>query len=334
MSRPATSRLKVNPPLGSMPVLQYCSPDQLQIDEGYQRSLESNTSQALIRRLAVHWDWGLCQPLFVARRDDGGLYVVDGQHRLAAAKLRGDIWQLPCVVTSFASAADEAASFVALNQQRRPLTALDLFKAALAAGDEEATVVARAITDAGLTLASTTNNRLMKAGAVMNIGGLLRCYRRSGGEAVLRGALAALGQAWPGEVLQYAGTIFPGLAAVAAEELRLRRAASDFVGALAALVGERTQIEWRRTIKNSVGESGGMAREASEMVIRQAWRARYYAEPAAERAAPPHQPGRTVRSFAEQLAMVERGEAHVVDKLVVPSPGIDRTLGGVVGEIL
>jgi hypothetical protein len=103
MSRPATTKLKVNPPLGSLPVLQYCSPDQLLIDESYQRSLEAANSQTLIRRIAMHWDWGLCQPLFVARRADGSLYVVDGQHRLEAAKLRGDIWQLPCVVTSFES---------------------------------------------------------------------------------------------------------------------------------------------------------------------------------------------------------------------------------------
>ena len=46
----------------------------------------------------------------VARRSDGGLYVVDGQHRMAAAILRRDIGQLPCVISSYASAGDEAAS--------------------------------------------------------------------------------------------------------------------------------------------------------------------------------------------------------------------------------
>jgi hypothetical protein len=39
MTSPATSKLKVNPPVGQLPVLQYCAPDQLQIDESYQRSL-------------------------------------------------------------------------------------------------------------------------------------------------------------------------------------------------------------------------------------------------------------------------------------------------------
>jgi ParB-like chromosome segregation protein Spo0J len=69
----------------------------------------------------MFWDWSLCQPLAVAKRDDGGLMVVDGQHRLEAARLRGDIEDLPCVVTAYRNAGDEAAAFVALNQQRRPL---------------------------------------------------------------------------------------------------------------------------------------------------------------------------------------------------------------------
>ena len=55
----------------------------------------------------------------------------------AAARLRGDIPQLPAVVVQYASAADEAASFVHLNQQRRPLTRLDLFKAARVIGPGE-----------------------------------------------------------------------------------------------------------------------------------------------------------------------------------------------------
>jgi hypothetical protein len=123
------ARPKCNPVIGELPVLQYCAAEQLCVDERYQRSLEANQSIRLIRRIAANWDWGLCQPLYVARRSDGKLYVVDGQHRWAAAKLRGDVWQLPCVVRSFASTEEEAAAFVALNQERTPLTALQIFRA-------------------------------------------------------------------------------------------------------------------------------------------------------------------------------------------------------------
>jgi hypothetical protein len=138
-------------------VLQYCSLEQLQVDESYQRSLEAASSITLVRRIATFWDWGLCQPLFVARRADGQLYVVDGQHRMAAAKLRADIWQLPCVVRAFSNAEEEAAAFVAFNQERRPLNKLQIFKAALAAGDFEAAQIVLALDDAGLRISSTTN---------------------------------------------------------------------------------------------------------------------------------------------------------------------------------
>jgi hypothetical protein len=279
MSRPATSRLKVNPPVGTMPVLQYCTPDQLLIDEGYQRTLLTGPSQTLIRRIAQFWDWGLCQPLMVARRQDGELYVVDGQHRLEAARLRGDIFQLPCVVAAYASAADEAASFVALNQQRRPLSALDLFKAALAAGDTEAVAVRQAITDAGLILSNHMNTVLMKPGAVCNIGGILRCYRRNG-ETVARAALAVLAQSYPNQVLRYAGTMFPGIVAVVADEVRLRSAPAEIIETIAAIVRGRTQEEWRRMFTASIGDAGGSMRDAAELVMRTAWRQRHFAAPA------------------------------------------------------
>jgi hypothetical protein len=138
MSRPATSRLKVNPVLGMRPSLEFRRLAELRIDPSYQRTTEAGASQTLIRRIAMFWDWSLCQPLAVAKRDDGALMVVDGQHRLEAARLRGDIDDLPCVVTAYRNAGDEAAAFVALNQQRRPLSQIDLFKAALAAEDETA----------------------------------------------------------------------------------------------------------------------------------------------------------------------------------------------------
>ena len=62
MARAATSRLKVNPPLGRMPVLQFMAPGELRIDASYQRSIESGDSKTLIRKIAQHWNWDLCQP--------------------------------------------------------------------------------------------------------------------------------------------------------------------------------------------------------------------------------------------------------------------------------
>lgn len=263
--------IKFNPPLGTLPVLQYCAPDQLSVDEAYQRSLDSKSSQLLIRKIAQHWDWGLCQPLIVARRDDNQLFVVDGQHRHAAARLRGDIWQLPCVVASFATMAAEAASFVALNQQRRPLSQLDLFKAALASGDEESVATVRAIEAAGLTLAATTNNQCARPGSISNTGGLVRCLREHG-EPVLEAALRVLALSYPGEILRYAGTLFPGIAAIVVDELRLRTPSAELVERLSAMVRGKPQTGWYQSIQRTIGDDPNLnRRRAAEKVFREAW---------------------------------------------------------------
>ena len=266
----ATAKPKVNPPLGSLPVLQYCAPDQLQIDPCYQRSLEAAASQVLIKRIAVHWDWGLCQPLFVARRADGGLFVVDGQHRLQAAKLRSDIWQLPCVVTSFASGEEEAAAFVQLNQQRRPLTKLDLFRAALAAGDMESSQIQIALDDAGLRIANGTNNQHMAPGSIANVGGLQQCYRTHGIQ-VLTAALEALAKAWPGEILRFGGTLFPGIVALIVDQQPLSDPGSPTVAAIAAFAGATSQAEWNARIGRALVDSNVSRRVAAERVFLAAW---------------------------------------------------------------
>lgn len=332
MSRPATSRLKVNPPLGTLPVLQYCAPDQLQIDDAYQRSLEASNSQSLIRRIAMHWDWGLCQPLFVARRADGGMFVVDGQHRLAAARLRGDIWQLPCVVTSFESAADEAASFVALNQQRRPLTKGQLFKAALAAGDAEALAIQAELDFAGLWIGSSPDLSIQKAGAIVCIGAVQNCIRVHGRD-VLGASLQILAKAWPGEQLRYAGTIYPGIVAIAADE---RAADRDTIEAVARMLGARPQVDWRRHIETAAAADPTLTsrRMAAAHILRLAWAKRSGSPAQAIPPAPPQHASPPARSFAEQLAMVERGEATCSRKIPVRRPDPDRTLGGVTGEIM
>ncbi|MGE5563157.1 MAG: DUF6551 family protein [Bacillota bacterium] len=341
MSRQAP-KLKCNPPIGSLPVLQFCAPEQLLIDESYQRSLEADSSQSLVRRIAAHWDWGLCQPLFVARRADGGLYVVDGQHRLAAALLRGDINQLPCVVRDFPSSDLEAAAFVALNQQRRPLTSLDLFKAAIAAGDMEATQIVQCLAEAGLALASTTNNQLMRPGQVGNVGGLQRCYRTHG-QLVLTVSLKVLAKSYPQQRLRYAGSIFPGIVVVAARELDRRADIAGLVDSLAAFIGSAQQHEWYRRFAIALGDDPLLKRsQASERVITRAWEAHKEREaagavtlekgtsPAAEVPTPPKHP----KSFDEQLAAVERGEATVVPAFHPKKAVADQTLGGVASAML
>lgn len=269
MSRPGTSRLKVNPPLGTMPVLQFVQPVQLKIDDKYQRSLDTGPSKTLIRKIAQFWNWDLCQPLVVARRDGGELFVIDGQHRLEAARMRGDIQQLPCVVVQYANRADEAASFVHLNQQRRPLTKLDIFKAAVASEDPEACAILKAIEDAGLSVAPHSNYTSWKPGMISNIGGVETAWRRHG-KIITSQALTILAKAFPRQRLQFAGTIFPGIVAVAAKEFE--KSSGEFGISFIELLRSRSQKEWRAGVMRARADDPNLRyNSAVEQVFLDAW---------------------------------------------------------------
>lgn len=256
------------PPTGQLPVLQYLTPSQLSVDPTYQRKLDGTTSQKLIREIAQNWDWSLCLPLVVARRDSdspqgGGLFVVDGQHRHAAAALRGDIQVLPCVILEGSAVEVEARLFVRLNKQRRPISKLDEFRAAIAAGDAQACEIEDALARAGLRLAANTNPDSWKPGEIANVGGLAQAWKMHGGAASAL-ALEVLARAYPGEVLRFGGTIFPGLAGVIAED----DDSTDFIGELVACVAARPQAEWRRAVLLWLAEHpGNSPRQASLEVL-------------------------------------------------------------------
>ena len=252
---------KLLPQRGRRPSLEFRPIADLMIDATYQRSIDSGPSVTLVKRIARAWDWGLCQPLNVARRDDGALYVIDGQHRLAAARMRGDIYDLPCVIIASGSAHDEAVSFVALNQQRRPLTKLELFKAALAAGDGEAVMIQEALNVAGLSVAATSNPDSWKPGQLVNIGGLEHCLRQHG-EKILRPALLAASVAFHGQVLRYFGTIFPGVAAGIATH------GVGHADLVATVLGGCGQSEWRDEINRAKADNPHVnMREAAVLAI-------------------------------------------------------------------
>lgn len=263
MSRPATSRLKVNPPLGKPPVLEWVAPADLNVDETYQRSLESDTSQTLIRKIAAFWDWGLCQPVNVARRADGSLWIVDGQHRHAAAVLRDDVQHLPCVIQSFPTRGDEAAAFVALNKQRRALNAVDIFKASLAAGDEDAATVMQLISDAGLSIARHQNYAAWKPAQLYCIPTIQSGYRRHG-KVVVSAALCALAEVFEGEVLHAAGNLLEGLIIFYAHELREDAFEPDiFIEAL----NSHSQSEWVRRARAEMARADLNRKEAMRSVL-------------------------------------------------------------------
>lgn len=264
---------KFNPVRGRLPVLQYCAPDELRIDPKYQRGLDGK-SLDLVARIAREWDWDLYTPLTVARRANGALFVIDGQHRLAAALRRGDLAQLPCVVTDSGGLDEEAARFVRLNRDRKPLTRIDLFRAAVVSGDKQAAAISRALGKAGLQLAPHTNWTAWKPGMVAHVGGIEREWNRRGA-AVAEAALLALGQGFAGQVQRYAGTLFRGVATVCGDEMAGGKAfAPERFERLVDLLASRTQDQWNAACLREFRDGTALFQgEAVNDLMRREWRA-------------------------------------------------------------
>lgn len=250
---------------GRLPVLQYLRPEELDVDLEYQRSIESDDAKSLINRIAVDWNWDLCQPLVVSRRtwQGNGLFVIDGQHRLEAARKRRDIAQLPCTIVEYPSKAAEAEAFVLLNRLRRPLSRIDLFKASVASGDETALAIVHALRINGLALAPHMSSIAWKPGQLGNIGGIEQAVRQHGISIVTK-ALHLLSTAFQGEVLTYAGTIFPGLVAICASEYRPGRAVpTERLNQFAVQLRALGQSNIRRNIVILQGERPELGRKES-----------------------------------------------------------------------
>ena len=106
------------------------SKHDLRIDDAYQR----DAVESKVMLMAKDWSWIGCGAIIVALRPDG-FWVIDGQHRVMAARKRTDIDDLPCMVFEVAEKKMEAAGFLSVNTNRKPLTAVDRFKAKCEVGD-------------------------------------------------------------------------------------------------------------------------------------------------------------------------------------------------------
>lgn len=203
------SKPKFAPPIGTPPAVQYFEPRQLQVDSSYQRSTRSRSSQRLIEEIAARWDWRLCTPLLVASRD-GGLYIIDGQHRWEAAMLRGDIPFLPCAVGNYTGSAEEAALFVAANRHRVRVNPMDMWRAAVAAGDQATCTIDQLLGKAGLSIAASPQHHQLAAGELLCTKALYSALRIHGADK-LEAALLAMGAAFADQVIAHSGLLFAAI---------------------------------------------------------------------------------------------------------------------------
>ena len=126
--------------------------DKLKIDDSYQRLATTNKVTAI----ASKWSWIACGCLIVGHRN-GLHYVIDGGHRVLAARSRSDIGKLPCIVFETEDVKQEAEGFLNANTQRRPMSAVEKFKALVIVGDTAACKINELLSEAKYTISASTN---------------------------------------------------------------------------------------------------------------------------------------------------------------------------------
>jgi len=127
--------------------LQWIDKKYLNVDLDYQRDPNSNK----IMELAKAWNWIACGVIIVGKRNNK-YWAIDGQHRVIAAKKRSDIKELPCIVFKSSNQVEEARGFVASNSNRKPVMAIDKFRALLVAKDENALFVKETLDKAKISV--------------------------------------------------------------------------------------------------------------------------------------------------------------------------------------
>ena len=136
--------------------MKFIKKTALRIPDEYQRDLNNKKAQDY----ASAWSWFGCAVIVVARRHDGALYIVDGQHRHSAAMRRSDIDVLPCIVFECESISDEAKAFITCNTSRKSMSSIEKLKGLTASGDEIASYVTREFDRLGLVIKKTATKAM------------------------------------------------------------------------------------------------------------------------------------------------------------------------------
>lgn len=185
--------------------LEWVDVSELLIDETYQRPVRDHH----INRIVKNFDPDMFGTLIVSARKGGGMYVVDGQHRVEAVKRMG--WgdqRVPCVVYHGMTVEEEARAFFYPQSNRVQLVPAERFKARLAAGDESAVNLVRKVESYGyglnLTMGSSDSTRTIDAISAVERLSLSR-------EDILSEVLTTCRAAWGHDQFKLTNPILTGL---------------------------------------------------------------------------------------------------------------------------
>ncbi len=164
------------------PMLDWFQIEKLVVDDRYQRPLGPQNWTA-IRKIAASFRWSRFTPVLVAPVEDGLFAIIDGQHRVHAAALCG-FKTVPAMAVHM-SRAEQATSFAWVNGQVTRISAMQIYRAALAAGEDWAVRANAAVEAAGCRLmTSNASSKSKKARQVFTIGPIRAAVEADADDAV------------------------------------------------------------------------------------------------------------------------------------------------------
>lgn len=179
---------------GARPELAWLPVTKLAVDPSYQRTLDSARSQAVISRVVAQFRWASFQAILATR--SGNCYlIIDGQHRVEAAKRLG-IMEVPSVVLPPIDQAEQAAAFVRANVDRVTVNPYAMHYAQIAAGEPRALAIAEACRYAGLSIPRyPIQTSALAAGQTLALGTIGKAIDRLGADDAQQ-MLRAVAAAW------------------------------------------------------------------------------------------------------------------------------------------
>lgn len=177
--------------IGKKPTLEWINVDEIDIDRNYQRDVHP----ALVKKIALNFNWANFQAPTLVKRPNGKYMVVDGQHRVAAAALHPQITQIPVLVQETDGEIEqEAKSFVAINTNRRNINQIEKYHAALTAKDADALLMKQVVESVGCKIVDYHGQTSPRAtSAVVRLSTIIKKF----GEQAAKNMLTCITDAFP-----------------------------------------------------------------------------------------------------------------------------------------
>lgn len=184
---------------GAQPQLAWLPVEKLSVDERYQRGLDTARSKRHIARIAANFRWINFQAILaVSDPQAGGWRIIDGQHRVAAARDAGQAL-VPAVIVPEADLAQQAAAFVSANRERVPVSAQAIYHAELLAGDPQAVTIAKMAAIARITIVRHNLGAIALPARHTSAIPAFRLMLRSHGSIITGMAMKLVADAWGDE---------------------------------------------------------------------------------------------------------------------------------------